>query len=57
MSTKTDMIIKDFINNIDINIDYKITQYKYILTKSCNNYNKTINYKLIHEIPVIRNNK
>lgn len=57
MSTKTDMIIKDFINNIDINIDYKITQYKCILTKSCNNYNKTINYKLIHEIPLIRNNK
>ncbi len=57
MSTKTDMIIKDFISNIDINIDYKITEFKSILTKSCNNYNKNINYKLIHEIPLIRNNK
>ena len=57
MSTKTDMIIKDFISNIDINIDYKITEFKSILKKSCNNYNKNINYKLIHEIPLIRNNK
>ncbi len=57
MSTKTDMIIKDFINNIDINTDYNITEFKSILTKSCNNYNKKNNYKLIHEIPLIRNNK